>query len=147
MRLLLNNQEWRIIKMETKLINYISMLEEEIKRIKNEWYSPNSVGDKEKYFRDHLQKYREEIKELKAENDKLKEKNKRKDYSHYPKEYKREAEEYFEHNPHEEKLFFLMVGGSGCDEDGDVVDTLNVGCDAIAEYDNSNGNISGNTYD
>ena len=33
------------------------------------------------------------------------------------------------------------------DEDGDVDNTLNVGCDAIAEYDKSNGNISGNTYD
>ena len=260
MRSLLNNQEGRIIKMETKLINYISMLEEEIKRIKNEWYSPNSVGDKEKYFRDHLQKYRVEIKELKAEikedadsfsteveclkaeygglqaeNDKLKAelvtandgindlndvfkdlqaesieqikdnerlqaekdalreqvedlmidlaqakklrdkfgverddnrknidilkaeiKSLKADVKRHEKQYhilasskelKAEADEYFSHNPKEEKLFFLMVGGSGCDEDGDVINTLNVGCDAIAEYDNYNGNISGNTYD
>jgi len=184
--------------METKLINYISMLEEEIKRIKNERYSPNSVGDKEKYFRDHLQKYREEIKELKErvkerysfkyveelkaevrslkadikhdqrvcenyDDDLIKEieelkaevKESKEQYhmlassksSHYPKEYKAEAEEYFHHNPQDEKLFFFMVGGSGVDEDGDVINTLNAGADAIAEYDNYDGNISGNTYD
>ena len=130
--------------METKLINYISMLEEEIKRIKNEWYSPNSVGDKEKYFRDHLQKYREEIKELKAElkdakyyyskemikklqmeKEELKHELKHKaiklNQSHYPKEYQAEADEWFEHNPQDEKLFFFMVGGSGVDEVGELI--------------------------
>ena len=58
--------------MNDKLINYISMLEEEIKRIKEKYYSPESVGQKEKYFRDHNYKYRVEIKELKAENERLK---------------------------------------------------------------------------
>ena len=152
MRLLLNNQEGRIIKMETKLINYISMLEEEIKRIKNEWYSPNSVGDKEKYFRDHLQKYREEIKELKAdykveintlirsnnkrvdmikelkaENDRLREANKHKEYSHYPKEYVQEANEYLGHNDKFTKVLFFMVDGNEFEwnEDNDGMNGMN----------------------
>ena len=60
--------------------------------------------------------------------------------SHYPKEYQAEADEWFEHNPQDEKLFFFMVGGSGVDEDGDVINTLNVGADAIAECDNYNDN-------
>ena len=55
---------------------------------------------------------------------------------HYPKEYKEEARDYFHHNPQCEKLFFFMVGSSGVDEDGDVIGTLNVGADVIAEYDN-----------
>ena len=51
--------------MNDKLINYISMLEEEIKRIKEEYYSPEQVRSKEKYFRDETWKYRVKIKELK----------------------------------------------------------------------------------
>ena len=66
-----------------------------------------------------------EIEELKADNVK-----------HYPKEYKAEADEWFEYNPHDEKLFFFMVGSSEIDEDGDITRTLNVGCDTIAEIDN-----------
>ena len=77
-----------------------------------------------------------EIKRLKEDNSK-----------HYPKEYKQEAEEYFNNNPQAEKLFFFMVGGSGVDEDGDVINTLNVGADAIAECDNFKGIISVETYD
>ena len=92
----------------------------------------------------------EEIKELKAENDKLKHELKHKaiklNQSHYPKEYQAEADEWFEHNPQDEKLFFFMVGGSGVDEDGDVINTLNVGADAIAECDNYKGVISVETY-
>ena len=87
-----------------------------------------------------------ECHELQAENDKLNDALKTSS-SHYPKEYNQEAEEYFNHNPNEEKLFFFMVGGSGVDEDGDVIDTLNVGVDAIAECDNFKGVISVETYD
>jgi len=98
-----------------------------------------------------------ECHELQAENDRLKATNESLNdalktsgiaySSHYPKEYNQEADEYFEHNPKEEKLFFFMVGGSGVDEDGDVIDTLNVGVDAIAECDNFKGVISVETYD
>ena len=82
---------------------------------------------------------KEEVEELKAENDKLKHELKH-------KEYQAEAEEWFEHNPQDEKLFFFMVGGSGVDEDGDVINTLNVGVDCIAECDNYKGVISVETY-
>ena len=50
--------------MKEKLINYISMLEKEIERIKEEYYSPDQVRAKEKYFRDETRKYRAEIKGL-----------------------------------------------------------------------------------
>ena len=94
------------------------------------------------------------IDELKAEVDKLKEDNnkmiidelKEDNNKHYPKVYKEAADEWFEHNPQDEKLFFFMVGSSDVDEDGDVVNTLNVGADAIAECDNFNGDISVEVY-
>ena len=79
---------------------------------------------------------------LQAEIKRLKEDNSK----HYPKEYKQEAEEYFNNNPQAEKLFFFMVGGSGVDEDGDVIDTLNVGVDCIADCDNFKGVVSVETY-
>ena len=56
--------------------------------------------------------------------------------SHYPKEIKDEADEYFHHNPQCDKLFFFMVGCDEVDEDGDVIKTLNVEWDTIAECDN-----------
>ena len=86
-----------------------------------------------------------ECHELQADNDRLKDKLNNSN-AHYPKEYQAEADEWFEHNPHDEKLFFFMVGGSGVDEDGDVINTLNVGADAIAECDNYKGVISVETY-
>ena len=90
------------------------------------------------------------VKSLNADNKRLYQEHKqcREDaVKHYPKEYTQEADEWFEHNPQDEKLFFFMVGGSGVDEDGDVINTLNVGADAIAECDNFNGVISVETYD
>ena len=88
---------------------------------------------------------------LQAENNELKAELKHKaikiHQDRIPKEYKAEADEWFEHNPQDEKLFFFMVGGSGVDEDGDVINTLNVGADAIAECDNFEGVISVETYD
>ena len=54
--------------MVEKLINYISMLEKEIEWIKEEYYSPDQVRAKEKYFRDETWKYRVEIKRLKEED-------------------------------------------------------------------------------
>ena len=80
-----------------------------------------------------------QIEKLQADNDRLR-------HDHNPQEYKQEADEWFEHNPQDEKLFFFMVGGSGVDEDGDVINTLNIGCDAIAECDNFKGVISVETY-
>ena len=90
-----------------------------------------------------------EVRELKAENKRLYQEHKqcREDaVSHYPKEYKAEAGEYFSHNPHDEKLFFFMVGGCDVDEDGDVKNTLNVGVDCIAECDNNDGDVSVRKY-
>ena len=66
--------------------------------------------------------------------------------SHYPKQYREEAEEYFNHNPNTEKLWFFMIGDSEVDEDGDVRRTLNVGADSIAECDNLSGDISVKVY-
>ena len=54
-------------KLINKLVNYISILEGQIRRIKEEYYSPDAVRAKEKYFRDHNYSYRKEIKELKAQ--------------------------------------------------------------------------------
>ena len=64
----------------------------------------------------------------------------------YPKELKADAEEYFENNPHETKLFYFVVGASGCEEDGDVINSLNCECDAVAEFDNYDGIVSGEVF-
>ena len=66
--------------------------------------------------------------------------------SHHTPQYKEEAEEYFNHNPNTEKLWFFMIGDSEVDEDGDVRRTLNVGADSIAECDNLSGDISVKVY-
>ncbi len=87
--------------------------------------------------------------DLKAENKRLYQDHKecrKMELGYNPQEYKQEADEWFEHNPQDEKLFFFMVGSSGVDEDGDVINTLNVGADAIAECDNYKGVISVETY-
>ena len=91
-------------------------------------------------------KYSAEIKELKADVKRHEKQYHMMASSHNPQEYKQEADEYFSHNPQDEKLFFFMVGGSGVDEDGDVINTLNVGVDCIAECDNYKGVISVETY-
>ena len=79
-----------------------------------------------------------EYNSLKADNKRLYQEHKqcREDaVKHYPKEYKAEADEYFEHNPHCDKLFFFMIEGNEFDEDGDYNGTLYVD-DCIAEIDN-----------
>ena len=99
--------------------NKIAELQAEIRELKADIKHDGKVCED---YDDDLIK---EIEELKADNVK-----------HYPKEYKAEADEWFEYNPHDEKLFFFMVGSSEIDEDGDITRTLNVGCDTIAEIDN-----------
>ena len=86
----------------------------------------NKMGDvKDALF------YRELNAKLIRENRELKEDNNK----HHPKEYKAEADEYFEHNPHCDKLFFFMIEGNEFDQDGDYNGTLYVD-DCIAEIDN-----------
>tara|TARA_Y100000310_G_C20352146_1_gene654872 strand:- start:51 stop:485 length:435 start_codon:yes stop_codon:yes gene_type:complete len=69
----------------------------------------------------------------------------------YPKELKADAEEYFENNPHETKLFYFVVGASGCEEDGDVINSdLWMRCGfpvaTLAEFDNYDGIVSGEVF-
>ena len=118
---------------------YADGLLEEIKELKtqnerlNDYSSINGLYD--------------EVKELQADNEELK--NKLSNYNcgcKYPKELQADAEEYFENNPHETKVFYFLVGGSGCEEDGDVKGSLNCECDAVAEFDNYDGIVSGEVY-
>ena len=113
---------------------FLGRLESTYDVIIGELRSKNAVAVADERIIKTLEK---EIRVLKADNDDLRKACKLlKDTSHYPKEYKAEADEYFHHNPHCDKLFFFMIEGNEFDEDGDVTRTLNVGWDAIAEYDN-----------
>ena len=127
-------------------------LKAEIEELKAEISQLNADSKHDaKVCEDYDEGLREEVKELQAE---VKEKEKQYHMlasskslqSHYPKQYREEAEEYFNHNPNTEKLWFFMIGDSEVDEDGDVRRTLNVGADSIAECDNLSGDISVKVY-
>ena len=109
-------------------------LQDELQAVNDDYNNDHKVHDE---YADGLL---EEIKELK---------NKLSNYNcgcKYPKELKADAEEYFDNNPHEEKVFYFVVGASGCEEDGDVKGSLNCECDAVAEFDNYDGIVSGEVY-
>ena len=126
------NKEYFDQVMELKADN--KRLQDELQAVNDDYNNDHKVHDE---YADGLL---EEIKELK---------NKLSNYNcgcKYPKELKADAEEYFDNNPHEEKVFYFVVGASGCEEDGDVKGSLNCECDAVAEFDNYDGIVSGEVY-
>tara|TARA_R100001530_G_scaffold57672_1_gene41886 strand:+ start:2301 stop:2906 length:606 start_codon:yes stop_codon:yes gene_type:complete len=64
----------------------------------------------------------------------------------YPKELKADAEEYFHHNPQDEKIWYMLISPSDVDEDGVLDAHKDVGVDAVAEFDNYQGKISGDVF-
>ena len=64
----------------------------------------------------------------------------------YPKELKNDAEEYFHHNPQDEKIWYMLITKDDLDEDGVLDAHKDVGVDAVAEFDNYQGKISGDVF-
>ena len=64
----------------------------------------------------------------------------------YPKELKADAEEYFSHNPQDEKIWYMLISPSDVDEDGVLDAHKDVGVDAIAEFENYEGRVSGDVF-
>ena len=85
---------------------FLGRLESTYDVIIGELRSKNAVAVADERIIKTLEK---EIRVLKADNDDLRKGCKLlKDTSHYPKEYKAEADEYFNHNPQSNKVWFFM---------------------------------------
>ena len=116
---------------------FLGRLESTYDVIIGELRSRNAVAVADERIIKTLEK---EIRVLKADNDDLRKGCKLlKDTSHYPKEYKAEADEYFNHNPQSNKVWFFMFD-ERCMEH---IDNLCISeDDAICSIDNERSNLS-----
>ena len=114
---------------------FLGRLESTYDVIIGELRSKNAVAVADERIIKTLEK---EIRVLKADNDDLRKGCKLlKDTSHYPKEYKAEADEYFNHNPQSNKVWFFMFD-ERCMEH---IDNLCISeDDAICSIDNERSN-------
>ena len=114
---------------------FLGRLESTYDVIISELRSRNAVAVADERIIKTLEK---EIRVLKADNDDLRKGCKLlKDTSHYPKEYKAEADEYFNHNPQSNKVWFFMFD-ERCMEH---IDNLCISeDDAICSIDNERSN-------
>ena len=114
---------------------FLGRLESTYDVIISELRSKNAVAVADERIIKTLEK---EIRVLKADNDDLRKGCKLlKDTSHYPKEYKAEADEYFNHNPQSNKVWFFMFD-ERCMEH---IDNLCISeDDAICSIDNERSN-------
>ena len=114
---------------------FLGRLESTYDVIISELRSRNAVAVADERIIKTLEK---EIRVLKADNDDLRKGCKLlKDTSHYPKEYKAEADEYFNHNPKANKVWFFMFD-ERCMEH---IDNLCISeDDAICSIDNERSN-------
>ena len=121
------------LKAENKRLNRVNAeLSNKLQEVNSDYNNDHKVHN------DYEDGLLAEIEELKAENKRLRYNevvNKENNTKHYPKEYKQEADEYFEHNPHCNKLLFFIIEGNEFDEDG-CYEACLLDDDCIAEIDN-----------
>ena len=133
---LINNANFDKDKMIKELQAENDALKDKLQGVNDDYNNDHKVHNE---YEDGLLN---EVKELKAENeDLIKACNmiRADKTSHYPKEYKAEAEEYFDHNPQAEKLFFFMITDYDM-KDAESGDLMLNQDDAICVINNEGGN-------